>query len=123
MVWVYRFMVVPDANKATAREVAIRIANTQGPGSADGLWTTGLNALGTGTPTHWVSAGMIQANFAALLGDAASTFAAYQASGGTTATLLQIQALYAAATIRGDVQGAESAAIAALGLKQIASAP
>lgn len=116
-VWAHRFMVVPDAQKAVARSLVLQIA--QAP-AADGMWTTGLNATGTGVPTHWVSSGMIDANFAGLLGNAAATLSAYQAAGGSTVTLAQVQAMYSAATIRSDAQGSEAAALAALGLKLIA---
>jgi hypothetical protein len=97
MAWAHRVMIVPDANVAVARSLAKTIAPAP---SADGLWLTGVNALGTGVATHWISNGFIQDNFAALLGNSANTYAAYQAAGGTTITLAQIQALYAAATIR-----------------------
>lgn len=119
-VWAHRFMVVPDAQKAVARSLVLQIAPAP---SADGMWTTGLNTLGTGVPTHWVSTGQIDANFAALLGNAAATLSAYQSAGGTTITLAQIQALYTAATIRSDAKGQELAAIAALGLKLIGGTP
>lgn len=119
-VWAHRFMVIPDAQKATARAIALQLAP---PPSADGLWTTGLSATGTGVPTHWVSCGLLDANFAGLLGNAAATFSAYQAAGGTAVTLAQVQALYAATPvgtfIRTDAQGNEAACIAALGLKLI----
>lgn len=115
-VWAHRFMVVPDAQKAVAQSLVLQIAP---PPSANGMWTTGLNSAGTGTPTHWISSGLIDANFAAILGNAAATFSAYQAAGGTTITLPQIQSLYAAATIRSDAQGTEQAAIAAMGLKLV----
>lgn len=115
-VWAHRLMVVPDAQKAVARSLVLQLA--QAP-AADGMWTTGLNATGTGVPTHWVSSGMIDANFAGLLGNAAATLSAYQSAGGSTVTLAQVQAMYAAATIRSDAQGSEAAALAALGLKLI----
>lgn len=116
MTWAHRFLVVPDAQVATARTLAKQLAV---PPGADGMWTTGLNATGAGVPTHWVSSGLVHTDMAALLGNAAATFAAYQASGGAAITLAQITALYAAVTIRADAQGAEAAAIAALGLKLI----
>lgn len=119
-VWTHRFMVIPDAQKATARAVVLQLAV---PPAADGMWTTGLNALGTGVPTHWVSTGQVHAQLAALLGDAPATFAAYQAAGGTTVTLAQITALYAAVVIRADAEGNEAAALAALGLKLIGGVP
>jgi hypothetical protein len=123
-VWAHRFMVVPDAQRATARALCLQLAP---PPSADGLFTVGLSATGTGTPTHWISSGDIDANFAALLGNAAATLSAYQGSGGATVTLAQIQALYAAAPlgtyIRSDAQGTEQACMAALGLKLIQVTP
>lgn len=117
MSWQHRFLVVPDANVAVARSLVKTIAP---PPSADGMWTVGLNATGVGVPTHWISSGLIQDTFAALLGDAAATFAAYQQAGGTTITLAQIQALYAASTIRSDAQGSELAILASMGLKAVA---
>lgn len=120
-------MVVPDANVAVARAVAKTIANSVNAGSADGMWGTGLNASGTGTPTHWISSGMIDAGFASLLGNAASTFSVYQQCGGSQYTLADIQALYAAAPlgtyIRSDAQGNEQSCIAALGLQMIQGTP
>lgn len=118
MVWAHRFMAVPAANVAVARHVAQTIAPAP---SAQDLWTRACNATGSGAATHYVSSGLIDAQFAALLGDAAGTYAAYQANGGSTTTLAQIQALYAAATIRADLNydGGAQAGLAALGLKVI----
>jgi hypothetical protein len=121
--WVHRFMVVPAANAATARTLAKQLAD---PPAADDMWSVGLNASGTGIPTHWISSGLIDAQFAALLGDASMTYAVYQSKGGTTITLADIQALYDACPlgsyIRDDAEGREQECIAALGLKLI-SAP
>jgi hypothetical protein len=116
--WVHRFMVVPDANAAVARSLVKTIAP---PRSADVMWAVGLNASGTGTPTHWISSGMIQDNFAAILGNAPLTYGAYQQAGGTTITLADIQNLYAAATIRSDAQGQEMTILGSMGLKLIGS--
>lgn len=118
MSWVHRFLVVPDANVAVARSLVKTVAPAP---SADGMWTTGLNASGTGTPTHWVSCGLIQDNFAAILGNSALTFGAYQQAGGTTITLADIQNLYAVATIRSDLnyEGGGLKGIADLGLKVV----
>lgn len=120
-IWTHRFLALPDAHAATARALAQQIAP---PPSADGMWETPLNATGTGTPTHWVSSGLIDAQFASLFGNAAATLAAYQAMGGTTITLAQIQALYTAATIRADLayEGGGQAGIAAMGLKIVQEA-
>jgi hypothetical protein len=122
--YTHRFLCVPDAHRATALELATTIADAVAPGSADGMWATPLSATGTGAPTHWVSNGMIDAQFASLFGNASATLAAYQAAGGASVTLAQIQALYAAATIRADLnrEGGGAEGIAALGLKIIGGA-
>lgn len=114
MSWVHRFMVVPTAHVVVARDLVKTIAPKP---SADGMWTVGLNATGTGAPTHWISSGLIQDQFAALLGDAVTTYYVYQQAGGATITPLQIQDLYTASTIRSDGQGNEHAILDAMGLK------
>lgn len=121
--YTHRFMVVPVANVATAREVAKVIANSVGVGSADGMWNAGLSATGLAPTTHYISSGMIDANFAALLGDASATFSAYQSCGGVVSTLADITTLYAACPIgtfiRSDAFQQELSCIQALGLKLI----
>lgn len=123
--YVHRFMVVPAANLACAQGVARAIANPASPGSADGMWQTPLSATGTGTPTHYICAGMIDAGFASLLGNAAATFSVYQQSGGVAFTLADIQSLYAAATIRSDLnyEGGALVGLSDLGLQLIATKP
>jgi hypothetical protein len=127
--YTHRFLCVPDAQVATARSLVQFFANTVTQGTADGMFQVGCNASGAGTPTDWVSNGMIDAQFASLLGDSNTTFAVYQAKGGTTITLAQIQALYTAAPlgtrIRSDLnsQGGGQAGLTALGLKLIAGVP
>lgn len=120
--YTHRFMVVPAANLACAQGVARTIANPASPGSADGMWQTPLSPTGTGTATHYICAGMIDAGFASLLGNAATTFSVYQQSGGVAFTLADIQSLYVAATIRSDLnyEGGAQDGLAALGLKVIA---
>lgn len=124
-VYTHRFMVVPAANVACAQGVAKTLANTQSVGSADGMWKTGCNATGTGTSTHYICAGMIDAGFASLLGNASATFQQYQLAGGTTYTLADITALYTAAPlgtyIRSDLnyEGGALKGLQDLGLKVI----
>lgn len=118
MSWVHRFLVVPVAPAAIARHLAQTIAP---PPSADGLLTRECRQAGGGSATHYVSSGLIQKQFAALLGDAAATHAAYLAAGGSTVTLEQVEDVYAAATIRADLDYPQGAldGLAALGLELI----
>lgn len=124
--YTHRFMVVPVANLSVAQSLVRFFANTVVQGTADGMFQVGCNTLGTGITTDLVSHGLIDAQFASLLGDANATYAAYQAKGGTTITLPQIQALYIAAPlgtrIRSDLNydGGGQAGLTALGLKLIA---
>lgn len=115
--WTHRFMVVPAANVATARQLALDLAE---PPAADNMWTVGLSPNGLAPATHYISSGLIDIQFAALLGAAASTYAVDQAMGGSV-SLADIQALYAAAPlgtyIRSDAEGKEHECIAALGLQ------
>lgn len=118
--YVHRFMVVPDAHVATAREIATTLAD---PGAADGMWDSGLSADGSLPATHWVSTGMIDAAFAGLLGDAPTTFYAYQQAGGTKLALADVQALYDATPIgsfiRDDAQDREFVCLADIGLRLV----
>lgn len=102
--------IVPAAHVALARELASTIA----PGSGSGMWERELSPTGKAPATHYISSGLIQAEMAALLGDAPTTYAAAQQAGVST-TLQAIQALYAASTIRQDANPHE--VIAELGLK------
>lgn len=115
--WTHRFMVVPADNAPTARQLALDLAE---PPAADNMWTTGLSPTGAAPATHYISSGLIDIQFAALLGASASTYAVDQAMGGSV-SLADIQALYAAAPlgtyIRSDAEGNEHECIAALGLQ------
>lgn len=61
--WTHRSIIVPEAHAQLARELCAALA---GPGG-DGMFTTGLSADGTAPATDWISAGLIDAQFAALL--------------------------------------------------------
>lgn len=111
-------MIVTAANAPLARSLAASIAVGD---SGKGMWTTGLSASGTGTPTHYVSAGLIWPEFAAMLNDPAAIVAA---SGGQV-TLAQAQALLSSSTIVAPAAGQEPKpldVIAAAGLKIISEA-
>lgn len=62
MAWAYRNMVIADAVADTCRSLAILLA-----GEGQKLWTTPLSADGTEPPTHWISSGLIEEQFADLL--------------------------------------------------------
>ena len=112
MSWVHRTVIIPQAYVALARSLAAAATADQGNSGA-GMFMTGLNATGAGTPTHWISAGLMWPQFAAMLADAN---AIYTATGGTV-PLATIQAMLAASTIRADAN--PHAVLAELGLKII----
>ena len=61
--WINRAMIVPAEHIDLARALAEGIS---GPAGA-GMWTTGLSADGAEPATHYISAGLIEDTFAALL--------------------------------------------------------
>lgn len=63
MSWINRTMIVPAEHVDLARALAEGIS---GPAGA-GMWTTGLSADGTEPATHYISAGLIESQFADLL--------------------------------------------------------
>ena len=107
----FRTAIVPAANVAFARNLVAALS----PGGV-GMWTTALNATGSGTPTHYISTGYISAQVASLMplqtweqdaqgswtitasspGDAATVRAAAIAK-GFNCTLAEVQALFTAA--------------------------
>jgi len=62
-IWTYRCLIVTDAHVQFAREMCAAVA---GPAGA-GMWTTPLSPSGAEPATHWISAGLISEDFAALL--------------------------------------------------------
>jgi hypothetical protein len=107
--WTYRCLIVPDAHVVFARALSETVA---GPAGA-GMWTPPLSASGFMPATHWISAGLISAEFAALLplttypADAepvttpggAAMVAQLAAANGFEATIEQVQALLDASDI------------------------
>lgn len=61
--WVDRTIIVPAASVAGARAACAGLAGASG----SGMFTVGLSASGAGAPTHYVSSGKVQDDFAALL--------------------------------------------------------
>ena len=63
MSWLHRCMIVPTEHVDLARVLCETLA---GPGGA-GMFTTALSATGDDPATHYISSGLIEDNFAALL--------------------------------------------------------
>ena len=115
--WTYRCLIVPDEQVVFARELAATVA---GPAGA-GMWTTPLSPTGAEPATHWISAGLISQDFAALLplddepGNAALVAELATANGMAT-TAEQVQALFDASDI---TKEEPHAAMARLGLVMV----
>lgn len=108
-VWTYRAIIVPDAQVTYARELSAAVAGSAG----EGMYTTPLSATGAEPATHWISAGLISEDFAALLplttypadaepvhtpGNAAQVAELANAAGYAT-TEAQVQALFDASDV------------------------
>jgi hypothetical protein len=120
---VHRFIRIPVSQYSIVRELLDVIADPKE--SAAGMFTSGYNSTGTGPATHLISSGLIDAQFAVILGNAAITFAAYNQrctllNHTPIITLQQITDLYAASDIRTDAQGYESTVLNLLGMKPTA---
>lgn len=63
MSWTYRCLIVPDTHVALARELTATVVGAPGAG----MYTTPLSPTGEMPATHWISAGLIQGEFAGLL--------------------------------------------------------
>lgn len=94
MSYVHRTMIVKAAKAQQVRDLCATLAGP--PGS--GMFTTALSATGTGTATHYISAGMIEEQFSAVLSDPAVMRGACQQA-GVAITLATCTALLAAADI------------------------
>lgn len=88
MSWVNRCMIVPASLQPLAQGLAYGLAGESGAA----MWTTGLSPTGAAPATHYVSTGLIEDTFAALLADPDAMFAAAQAAEASV-TLDQCQAL------------------------------
>lgn len=109
----FRTLIIAAQDADLARQIAAGF----GPGG-EGMWITPLSADGTDPATHYISTGMIPAEFASLApcttwaldesgnwtptdyypGDAA-TVHAYATQAGLTLTLAQVEAIFAAADV------------------------
>lgn len=117
--WTYRCLIVPDAQVEFARELSATVA---GPAGA-GMWTTPLSSTGAEPATHWISAGLISQDFAALLplgnepGNAALVAQLATANGMAT-TAEQVRALFDVADVTEDES---HVAMARLGLVMVSA--
>lgn len=107
--WINRNMILPASQVDLARQLSETLTGPAG----SGMWTTGLSADGTEPATHYVSAGLIDAQFAALMplnvtdeeGNVttqpgnATVLAGLATEAGLTVTLDQVQALLDAAVV------------------------
>lgn len=115
MSWVHRTLIVPAANALVARRLCDGLAPV---GSGSNMFISELSATGSLPVTHYISSGLIQDNFAALL-DAGAAVIYSQAQlvpAIADITLLQVQALMTAATITGNDP---YTTLSSLGLKKI----
>lgn len=111
-VYVHRTLIVLASKVAQARTLCAQMAGA--PGS--GMFSTALSPSGAVAPTHYVSAGMIEDTFAAVLADPAVMHGACQAA-GISITLAECTALLAASDIS---EEPPFDALARVGLKLIA---
>ena len=98
--WTHRSIIVPEAQAKLARDLCAALAGPAG----QGMFTTGLSTDGKAPASHWISAGLIDAQLAALLplggtpGQPETVFATAQQA-GMTVTLEQVQALLSSITV------------------------
>lgn len=112
MTWAHRCMIVPAEHAPLARTLCAGLAGSGG----EGMFSTGLSATGAGPATHYVSTGLIEDQFAAILADT-PTVHALATDAGMTVTLAQITALLAACDVSDEPP---HVAFARLGLALIA---
>lgn len=113
-------MVVPAGIVAKARMIAAGLSPR-----GHGMFTAACSASGTGAATHYISSGLVDAGFAALLNNAAALLSNSQAGAAAqaipmTATLADAQAVIAQSDVSMDPP---HIALARLGLKLVASTP
>lgn len=104
-------MIVLADDAPLARALASELAGE--PGS--NMWAIALSPTGQLPTTHYISTGLIQQEFAAMMADANAIYAACQQIGSAT-TLADIQALLASS----DITGADSfVRLTELGLQMV----
>lgn len=74
---VHRCLIVPSAYQVLAQSLCAGLAGEAGAG----MLTTGISATGNTPATHYIAAGKIKQEFAALMDDAAALYQACVAAG------------------------------------------
>lgn len=123
-IWTYRCLIVPDAHVQFARDLCAAVA---GPAGA-GMFTTPLSPSGAEPATHWISAGLISQDFAALLplGDEpgnAALVAELATANGMQTTAEQVKALFDVADVTEDESHVAMARLGLMMVEQHAKAP
>ena len=113
MSYVHRCMIVPAAQAALARELVLLLAGEP----AANMFTTGLSASGDIPFSHYISTGMIEEPFAAVLADPV-LMASLCVAAGRQITVFECTALLAACNIR---EGEPHECIAMAGLAMLSS--
>ena len=90
--WTHRCLICPDDYVALARGLASGIAGASG----QGMWSVPLSATGALPATHWVSAGLMDEDFANLL-----PLTTYDAEGNPTTQPGQPETIVALAAAQG----------------------
>lgn len=92
MAWTHRTMIVPVALAPSVRHMAESLAGSGG----SGMWVTPLAPTPTGEPTHYISAGLIEEEFAYLMGSAEAM------SGATGLPVEQAEAILSVCVVSED---------------------
>ncbi|MNK80460.1 hypothetical protein D3C87_1001750 [compost metagenome] len=95
MSYIHRCMIVPAAQQALAREMVLLLAGEP----AREMFTTGLSADGDLPYTHYISSGMIEEQFGAVLADPALMTLLAVDAGRALTTVLECTTLLAACDI------------------------
>lgn len=113
MSWTHRTLIVPAALVAAARELGAALS----PAGA-GMYSTPLSPTGTEPATHWISSGLIDESFAAILGSPEALYGYAQAGALEQGLMLTSTATDAAALVEQTDVSTDSAAdaMARLGL-------
>lgn len=107
MGWVFRTIIVPDAYVDIARAACEHLAGAGG----SGMYTTPLSPTGELPATHYISSGLIEQEFAALLANPDALTAVATSAGLDAAPLI---AIISASDITDEAAGT---ALARLGLQ------
>ena len=97
MSYIHRCMIVPAAQAPLARELVVLLAGAP----ANNMFNTGLSATGEEPFTHYVSTGMIEDQFAAVLADGA-LMAMLCVNAGRTITVEECTAMLAVCDVSAD---------------------